>query len=996
MAPPSGTLLAVLLLVYLTALHLSGLALFTRGFLLSRLALPHTTPSTAATTLPATHARAVVLIIDALRWDFLAPAPPRPHSPYHHNVLTLPAHLAAAHPDRAFLFHTYADPPTSTLQRLKAITTGSLPTFIDVSSNFFATAHASSISEDSLLSQLKRHPHRFPHRAFMGDDTWLSIYPDAFSDNLTSPYDSFNVEDLHSVDLGVTRTLLPLLHAQLPQGAPAHAQPFQFLIAHFLGVDHVGHRLGPDHPAMRAKLHQMDTLLRDVVPLLQDDTLLVLLGDHGMDPKGDHGGDSVLEVSTTTFVYSPGPALSQLPTPPPPSLTPHTLYPGSDTPARAVQQIDLLPSLSLLLGLPIPFNNLGAVIPELFWRPGPGGLEAAVRANVHQVWGFLQAYRASPSGGELDDAWDRLERAYVTAKSVGKPPRPDSAGAGAGAGDQARIAMGTAFVRGALETCRALWAQFDVALISLGLAVLLLAVLVLARLYADLARYRAQWEAVVRAALRWAALGAAAGAALGWAAKRTLQAPDAVGKAGLPEWILFGASSSSALFLLLGSFLPPSLSPREPLRWSFDALLACAVIGLHTASFTSNSFLLWEDHVVPYLLLTLLLPTLLRAPAAPTTHLQYRLLGYPLLLAACVRTMALSTVCREEQHASCSVTFYSSATRPVSPAPVLALALPAAWALPSLIQRFLATSKSDRGPAPLFLQYALRASLLASTTYWLLEQLESWPGLNQDRIPALKNIRMSLARILLSTTLIGGYALWALAPPCVELHMREPEPDPQLIVLGYTNAYGALYLLFLLVFYALLFAATQLTGQLVLALFALALLAHLETTDSVRDPVLLALLGHHLFFATGHQAVLSSIQWKTAFIGFKVVTYPFSPVLVGLNSVGPLFLSALALPLLAMWQVSPVLSTQQGRVYVLSDTLKAAVGFMLYHSLVTLSAAACAAWFRRHLMVWKVFAPRFMLSGITLLVIDLGLILAVGVGSAVTCSKVRKMFGTAP
>lgn len=33
---------------------------------------------------------------------------------------------------------------------------------------------------------------------------------------------------------------------------------------------------------------------------------------------------------------------------------------------RSVSQIDIVPTIALLLGLPIPFGNLGAIIPELF------------------------------------------------------------------------------------------------------------------------------------------------------------------------------------------------------------------------------------------------------------------------------------------------------------------------------------------------------------------------------------------------------------------------------------------------------------------------------------------------------------------------------------------------------------------------------------------------------------------------------------------------------
>ena len=43
-----------------------------------------------------------------------------------------------------------ADPPTTTMQRLKALTTGSLPTFVDAGSNFASSA----IVEDNLIKQL--------------------------------------------------------------------------------------------------------------------------------------------------------------------------------------------------------------------------------------------------------------------------------------------------------------------------------------------------------------------------------------------------------------------------------------------------------------------------------------------------------------------------------------------------------------------------------------------------------------------------------------------------------------------------------------------------------------------------------------------------------------------------------------------------------------------------------------------------------------------------
>lgn len=40
------------------------------------------------------------------------------------------------------------------------------------------------------------------------------------------------------------------------------------LIAHFLGVDHVGHTFGPNHTTMTTKLKQMDKILRDLIESL--------------------------------------------------------------------------------------------------------------------------------------------------------------------------------------------------------------------------------------------------------------------------------------------------------------------------------------------------------------------------------------------------------------------------------------------------------------------------------------------------------------------------------------------------------------------------------------------------------------------------------------------------------------------------------------------------------------------------------------------------------
>ena len=129
------------------------------------------------------------------------------------------------------------------MQRLKALTTGSLPTFVDIGSNF----NSYEVEEDNLISQCKKNGGRV---TFIGDDTWLGLYPSLL--DKTFPYSSLNVKDLHTVDLGVIEHLIPELSKR----------DANFIIGHLLGVDHCGHTYGPSHLYMSQKLAQMDDFLK--------------------------------------------------------------------------------------------------------------------------------------------------------------------------------------------------------------------------------------------------------------------------------------------------------------------------------------------------------------------------------------------------------------------------------------------------------------------------------------------------------------------------------------------------------------------------------------------------------------------------------------------------------------------------------------------------------------------------------------------------------------
>ena len=80
----------------------------------------------------------------------------------------------------AIPFTAHANSPTITMPRVKAITTGSIPSFLDVILNFAESDTSSNLaSQDTWLGQLK--DKRGGKLVMYGDDTWLKLFPDTFT-----------------------------------------------------------------------------------------------------------------------------------------------------------------------------------------------------------------------------------------------------------------------------------------------------------------------------------------------------------------------------------------------------------------------------------------------------------------------------------------------------------------------------------------------------------------------------------------------------------------------------------------------------------------------------------------------------------------------------------------------------------------------------------------------------------------------------------------------
>ncbi|KAF6264465.1 hypothetical protein COO60DRAFT_1624241 [Scenedesmus sp. NREL 46B-D3] len=377
-------------LALLTALHVLVALIFLKGFLLTRVELPDTSSCTEVpcNSRPA-YSKAVVLIVDALRYDFVCSDGSSPASFQGRFPKTLG--LVGSAGDAAVVARFVADTPTITMSRLKALLTGGLPTFLDVGQSFSASA----LSEDNLLHQLRVQGKKL---VVMGDDTWMQLAKDAFVE--AHPYPSFDVNDLHTVDDGVWEHLLPLL---------AQSDSWDVLIAHYLGVDHAGHTYGVGSRQMETKLDQMDSQVSHVMESLAAqagpegpyaETLLLVLSDHGQTLGGDHEA-KVAAVGSSNNISGDGAAV--------PGSCPQQCWPWLCS--SSMSQIDLTPTIAHLLGVSIPFGNLGKLPPHLFvalatnsstgsanraagasaeaWLPQ---YAAALHANAHQVHTYLNRY----------------------------------------------------------------------------------------------------------------------------------------------------------------------------------------------------------------------------------------------------------------------------------------------------------------------------------------------------------------------------------------------------------------------------------------------------------------------------------------------------------------------------------------------------------------------------------------------------------------------------
>jgi predicted AlkP superfamily pyrophosphatase or phosphodiesterase len=109
-----------------------------------------------------------------------------------------------------------------------------------------------------------------------------------------------------------------------------------YLLVHPMGVDNAGELHGSDSPQYRSHVLRQDVMLAALIVEWNDLGYTVLVtGDHGMNPDGDHGGSTPDVREVPLFVVRPG-------------------APGRGNTEQNISQLQIAPTILRWLDVPIP------------------------------------------------------------------------------------------------------------------------------------------------------------------------------------------------------------------------------------------------------------------------------------------------------------------------------------------------------------------------------------------------------------------------------------------------------------------------------------------------------------------------------------------------------------------------------------------------------------------------------------------------------------------
>lgn len=823
--------------------------------------------------------RVVFLLVDALRYDFTEYDANILNVLPYQNRLPVMHEFLERYPDRTRLFRFMADPPTTTLQRVKALATGSLPTFIDASSNFAAM----ELQEDNIIDQVTKNGGK---AVLLGDDTWARLMPGKWL--RSHAMYSFHTWDLDTVDKEVDSKI----YTELQQ------DDWDLLVAHYLGVDHAGHRYGPNHPEMSRKLSETNSRLEKIIDMLPSDVLLFVVGDHGMTETGDHGGESRAERTAAFFAYRGdglGGGLSDV------------------TTGKEVQQTDLAPTLSAALGRPPPAPSLGNLLLPVLPKYNTAITLLHLSNKLKQITQYLIRYGEESQQVSLDRLAELIN---ATREQINKAPFIET--------DEELnkyVTDVSTLVDDVRNMFREVWVEFDSLSMLRAMLLLLLAIFFNWLMAEGLPTDRLP-HLFVTSFVPSGLMSMAVCISICYTAHYFEYLEDLGHSIILSTGLISGALSFVVVLIHWEGITQRWYEARPPF---YERFARAALVG-SAGVLVANSYVIEEGAGLAFLSLSVL-----ALMAYNVGHV--KALG---LWAVCGVIMAISRLyrgCREEQGdcwTSNATVSSGQATRAA-----LVLALGSIAAVIAVVRRSLGW----RG-------YGVVVAGLLTCAHWAV----GWGSLGS---PSRSRLLARGAWLVLGTMfgLIWKREHSGATLPLIVCSLLLYIAN--CLVLGVTYAPSAAIAL-LLGFLALnIVSMLKTEGSTKFSL---------TTRCNSSLACMWALLASYNFYGTGHHATLGHVRWAPGFHAGDPNHLYIGPSITGflvmLELFGVQFMYGAAVPLLALWGKTGAASV--GPRTQLAAVFSLCLKFSLCFAIRVLACAISATIHCRHLMIWGVFTPKLL------------------------------------
>jgi len=360
--------------------------------------------------------KVVFMVVDGLRFDYLLDFENMEHDErLKVNKFKKLNQAFYQDPEKFVVFRALADFPTLTIMRVPCLMTGNIPQRANIVTAFGPI----SAKEDSVFRQL----HLENKKTFLAGDLTFFYYFGEYLDLITHQDVDFFDNRNQNID-EVTHTAIKEKIAE---------NDFDFFATHLLRIDHMGHAYSLYDKAAQTAIDDVDQLIMEVIDLIDDDTILVFGGDHGMSPDGNHGGASPQETSTAFMAYHKKGFMKYKHNS---SEIKKVMRSVNETEAQ-VRQVDIVPTLSMLAGVPIPFSNMGSILNDLYPAGGDylGEEDCADAAfeiqmmkdnflNTLQIMNYFEKYQKElhifnqEEHSKIVSLFEEVETAYKTAKGM--------------------------------------------------------------------------------------------------------------------------------------------------------------------------------------------------------------------------------------------------------------------------------------------------------------------------------------------------------------------------------------------------------------------------------------------------------------------------------------------------------------------------------------------------------------------------------------------------